>query len=184
MRSRLAVLALLFLVAGCSSKYRVDAYDGPQGKLPASASFYVSVPQDGAYGQEHYAGSGMMTANEAVASLSRHVGKVRRANVVEETPESLAAARASDCRYLFEPRILHWEDRATEWSGKPDRITLKLTVYEASDGAVVATTVTRASSKWATFGGDHPQDLLPVPIATFVDGLFGARAPKTPEVDD
>ncbi|SEH32105.1 protein of unknown function [Magnetospirillum fulvum] len=180
----MAVLIVVALTAGCSSKYRVDSYEGPQGKLPTSASFYVSMPQDGSYGSEYYSGSGLMTANEAVTALSHHVAKVRRANVVEDTEVALAKAKSNDCRYLFEPRILHWEERATEWSGKPDRITLKMTVYEIPEGTVVASTVTRASSKWATFGGDHPQDLLPVPMANFVDGLFRAGDPKTPVISD
>ena len=68
--------------------------------------------------------------------------------------------------------ILHWEDRATQWSGKTDKITIKYSVYDTATGQVLASSVMSASSKWATFGGDHPQDLLPHPTQQFVDKLF------------
>lgn len=77
-----------------------------------------------------------------------------------------------DLTYVRQPVILNWEDRATEWSGIPDKITLKLAVYEVQSGKLITSTVTSASSKWATFGGDHPQDLLPEPMKRFVTPLF------------
>jgi hypothetical protein len=65
-----------------------------------------------------------------------------------------------------------WEDRATEWSGIPDKITIKYSVYEVETGKPLASSITAASSKWGTLGGDHPQELLPVPTQQFVDKLF------------
>jgi Domain of unknown function (DUF4823) len=74
--------------------------------------------------------------------------------------------------YYVEPEILRWEDRATEWSGKPDKIEIKISVYNARLGTEVASSVLSASSKWATFGGDHPQDLLPEPLTKYVESLY------------
>lgn len=167
----IAVLACM-LVTGCSSKYRVDALNPPAARLAVGASFYVSLPKDGAYGNELYPGSGQMTANASVAALARHVSKIEQARTVEETNLALESARQRGYSHVFEPQILHWEDRATEWSGKPDRITLKFTVYDVQTSQPVASTVSSASSKWGTLGGDHPQDLLPVPTQRFVDSLF------------
>ena len=73
---------------------------------------------------------------------------------------------------MFQPQILNWIDRATEWSGIPDRITIKLIVYEVESGKDVASVMSRASSKWGTLGGDHPQDLLPRVMAEFTKLLF------------
>lgn len=68
--------------------------------------------------------------------------------------------------------ILHWEDRATEWSGKKDKIEIKLSIYGAEGNQEIAGTIIGGKSKWATFGGDHPQDLLPEPIQAYVDTLY------------
>jgi hypothetical protein len=78
--------------------------------------------------------------------------------------------------YVFEPVILQWEDRATEWSGKPDRIQIKILLWNPLAKKVVSTAIERASSKWGTFGGDHPQDLLKKLLETYSDRLFGAAA--------
>ena len=70
-----------------------------------------------------------------------------------------------------EPIIVLWEDRATEWSGKRDRIIVKITVLDVSSGKLVDATTIQGTSKWATFGGDYPQDLLPVPMRDYVARL-------------
>ena len=54
--------------------------------------------------------------------------------------------------------ILHWEDRATEWSGKADRVKVSLPLYRS--GSLVGSALVTANSSWWTFGGDHPEDLL------------------------
>lgn len=78
-----------------------------------------------------------------------------------EPSEAVSVAGAADADFLVYPQIVHWSDRATEWSGIPDRITLDLTIYDIATGDVLNRQEIRASSRWATFGGDHPQELLP-----------------------
>jgi hypothetical protein len=174
MRSVLVVcaLALLALLGGCTSKHAVDSLNTPPTRLSRDASFYVVVPRDGQYGGKSYAGSGRHTVQAVVAALAAHVSKA----VAGETPEDLSVAikkaQNAGLTYVFDTQILNWEDRNTEWSGIPDRITLKMSVHEVATGKVIASTVARASSKWATFGGDHPQDLLPKPTQDFVAQLF------------
>jgi len=58
-------------------------------------------------------------------------------------------------------RIERWEDRATEWSGKPDRIILDFRILDVGTAQVVDAALVSGTSRWATFGGDHPEDLLP-----------------------
>ena len=70
------------------------------------------------------------------------------------------------------PEILHWEDRNTEWSGIKDKIEIKLVVYDAATGNELASTIIAGKIKWATFGGDHPQDLLPEPLKRYVESLY------------
>lgn len=41
--------------------------------------------------------------------------------------------------------------RATEWSGKPDRIEIQISIYDDRRNEV-ATTVVSGKSKWVTFG--------------------------------
>jgi Domain of unknown function (DUF4823) len=74
--------------------------------------------------------------------------------------------------YYVVSEILHWEDHATEWSGLPDKIEVKIMVYDGGTGKELASTLIAGESKWATFGGDHPQDLLPEPLNSYVESLY------------
>jgi hypothetical protein len=73
---------------------------------------------------------------------------------------------------VLKPVILHWEERNTEWSGKPDRIEIQVLIYDTTTREVIASSRFSGKSKWATFGGDHPQELLPEPTNEFVDNLY------------
>ncbi len=59
----------------------------------------------------------------------------------------------------------------TEWSGKKDVIEIQIAVVDAASGSALASSVISGKSQWATFGGDHPQDLLPEPLQAYVDSL-------------
>ena len=49
--------------------------------------------------------------------------------------------------YYAVPDILHWEDRATEWSGIPDKIELKISIYDVTLGSEIASAVVSGKSK-------------------------------------
>ena len=68
--------------------------------------------------------------------------------------------------------IVHWEDRATEWSLKSDKVEVKITVHDVARGRMLASAVVSGSSGLLTIGGDHPQDLLPEPMDSYVGSLF------------
>ncbi|WP_343041921.1 DUF4823 domain-containing protein [Parvibaculum indicum] len=148
------------------------SYEGPSTRLEQGADFYVVLPEDGRYQDTVYSGSGYMTAQAISQALAPYSNRAFQASAVEPLEEALAKARQGNFRYLFNTKILHWEDRATEWSGIPDKITLQMEVYDATTGEKLASETSKASSKWATFGGDHPQDLLPIPAESFVKQLF------------
>jgi len=153
--------------------YCLDAYTPPATHLDKSASFYVTLPEDGQYDGTVYPNSGSMTAQAPRAALLVHLDKVVVGTTKgEDLTAALAQAKQQGLSNVVQTSILNWEDRATEWSGIPDKITLKLAIYDVKTGAVVSSTVTSASSKWGTLGGDHPQDLLPEPTKRFVDPLF------------
>jgi hypothetical protein len=157
--------------AGCSDKYKVDKIASPENLIPLNSHFYVMVPEDGRYGETHYVGSSKMVVDAIDSVLARHSDKVTRAATGENLKQALMSAKSMNIDYVFQPVIMHWEDRATEWSGRPDRITMKYTIYETMTGRDIASTVTRASSKWGTFGGDHPQDLVPKTVENFINSV-------------
>src|SRR3546814_2004253 len=120
------------------------------------------LPENGRYGEDAYQASGMATAGAAATALAVHVKKIVTATSVETLDEAFAQARLQEVTHIFHPTILHWEERATEWSGITDKITLKFAVYDTQTEELLSSTVARASRKRGTFGGDHPKDLLTI----------------------
>ncbi len=84
----------------------------------------------------------------------------------------LQKIKLTGSEYYVIPEILHWEDRATEWSGIPDKIKIQISVYDGQALEKLASTIISGTSRWATFGGDHPQDLLSEPLNRYVESLY------------
>lgn len=169
---RAFAIACLFVVAACGNVSAPEVAQAPSEKMERLVSAYVSQPENGRYQTKHYPESGRQVTAEVVAAFAAYLGNIRRGSVVEDREVALATARRLDSEYLIYPEILHWEDRATEWSMISDKLSLRLTVIKTSDGRQIASAVLRGNSAIATFGGDHPQDMLPNLLKPYVAGLF------------
>lgn len=163
-----SVLSLLF---GCSAKYNTNSIQNSSEVLIKDSPIVISKPTDGIYETHTYAGSGEATANAVKAAFSRYSDNVTIGLDCNEIM-CLKSNHAINRGYYVVPQILRWEDRATEWSGIPDRIEIKITIYNASSNSRIASTIINGKSKWATFGGDHPQDLLPDPVNAYIASLY------------
>ncbi|AWC85880.1 MULTISPECIES: DUF4823 domain-containing protein [Enterobacter cloacae complex] len=159
------------LLAGCSAKYSTNNIQERTESLSKDAPVAISQPTDGVYETHTYSGSSKATADAVKAAFLRYSDNV----TVFSDCDDLACLKNRHTLsrgYYVVPQILHWEDRATEWSGIPDKIEVKITVYNAESNNRVASTIINGKSKWATFGGDHPQDLLPEPVSAFISSLY------------
>jgi len=161
----------VFLLSGCAATYTVNRGNDEGVQLAATKGVYIIRPEDGHYEGEPYEKSGQMTALATEVEFSKYATRVEISDrcVLDAC---LATLKNSEFGYLVEPRILHWEDRATEWSGKPDKISVKISVYDLSSGDRISQVILDGKSKWATMGGDHPQDLLSEPIGNYVASLY------------
>jgi len=154
-------------------KYRITDIVNSGIKLTVDSSVYIQVPKDGSYGGKPYQGSGQSAAEATRAAFAHHVQKVALAGDNSAPVEKLIAdAAATGYSNFCELEILHWEDRATEWSGKRDKIEIKMTIYDTANGKVVRSAIFQGFSKFWTFGGDHPQDIVAAHTRVLVDSLF------------
>jgi len=158
-------------LSGCASTYKQEVVTPQKAKLERGKAVLVATPKNGAYEDKGYQGSGRQTAAAVQAAFARFSNRVVVSARCADLP-CLQSESAGLYAYLIVPEILHWEDRATEWSGIPDRIEVKLVVSDAQSGIEVSSIVVSGKSKWATFGGDHPQDLLPEPVREYVESLY------------
>ena len=160
---KVAGLVIAGLLQGCTS-YTHTTILRPSMPLDKNKGVVISIPANGCFGPTEYPNSGRMTANEVQSAFIPYASHVDIAK--DNKPDANV--------YYVKPSILHWEDRATEWSGLPDRIEVTVEVYES--GSRVAASKFSGKSKWFTFGGDHPQDLLKQPLAELVKSLYEHNA--------
>lgn len=164
------------LLTGCyAEKHDVvqTATTQSYSKLDNSKSVYISVPEDGRYGSILYNRSGAMTTQAIKMALSKYVDSIiTDGKSTEDYRTALRNAKNKNVSYLFYPQILEWEDRATEWSGKPDKVSIKIRVVDIKSNKKISSIVLKSNSSWFTLGGDHPQDLLEKPISDYINSLY------------
>ena len=166
-----ALMIFTTIMTGCTATYKQNILAEPSAKLVRGKSVVISTPANGFYGNEEYLDSGRMTA---LAVRAAFAGFSNAVTVVPDCKdiECLKRVQSASFSYYVIPEILHWEERATEWSGIPDKIEIKVSIYDGQDKKELTSTIISGKSKWATFGGDHPQDLLPEPLNKYVGSLY------------
>jgi len=171
MKLKTLLVLSVFLITGCASKYNHTELQSPKSRLDHTKGVLISTPEDGWYENTQYRNSGRMTTNAVRAAFAKFASPVG----IEDSCHGDDCFNAIDTekyKYYVKPVILHWEERATEWSGKPDRIEIQLVIYDTVTKNELANSSYTGKSKWATFGGDHPQDLLPKPTDEYVKSLY------------
>lgn len=168
-----ALITVTVLLAGCADSHKlVRPVESSGFSLDASDQIYVAVQNDGSYGTETYPGSGLTTAQIIQSAFLHHSDRARSGRAIQSFDEAVKVSKDNGSDYLVFSTILHWEDRATEWSGIPDRVEVKIEIVEPEEESTITSAVIKGKSGLATFGGDHPQDLLPRPVEEFVSSLY------------
>jgi hypothetical protein len=165
-------LASLIILSGCADSHQLMRTVNTSVKLDRSASVYIAVPRDGQYGKTKYQGSGVNTSQIILLEFSKYIPSAQTGFEYQTYKEAFAHAKDNNYNYLIFPTILEWEDRATEWSGIPDKASIKIAIISITTGKTIDSAIIKGKSGLATFGEDHPQDLLPKPIEEYVSSLY------------
>lgn len=174
MKKRILLLSVVLSASvGCADSHslNVTRVDSNVHLNPTDA-VYVALSQDGQYGSHYYAGSGKMVSETIKGELFTTLNNVVIAKEPEDYNTALDFASSRKFDYLVYPTILHWEDRATEWSAKADKVKVKMVVVDVKSGSVAKSGIIEGKSGLATFGGDKPQDLLPEPTKEFLSSML------------
>ena len=160
--SRLVLIGFLSLfLDGCFAKSEIL-----QGNQTTSGSaiaktdaIAIMLPNDGSYGSTVYAGSGRLVASKIKQAT---FGKAQNSEIVEtvKPEEAVEYCKERDIRFLIRPSILHWEDRATNWSGIRDHIKVELVLMNPRDKSTLNSLMFNATSTWWTFVNNPPEDML------------------------
>jgi hypothetical protein len=161
-----AVIALTVLMSGCA--YQKTTLLPPQSSTPLHVSgLCVMTAVDGSYNGKPYIGSGREVSNQVLAAMR---SKALDSIIVNATDKQEATKQCSaqGANHLVIPSILHWEDRATNWSGLRDLIRIELQVTQIDPPKLLKVGTFEARNSWFTFVNNPPEDLLDEKFSKFV----------------
>lgn len=104
-------------------------------QIPANATFKDSLSENSNI--TIYESSGEDTAN---AFRSAFEAKTESVVLIGNCSgdECYASADNNGSKYLLLLDLVHWEERSTNWSGKPDRLTVLASIYDLAAGSTIS----------------------------------------------
>ena len=169
----LGLLLIISFVVGCTANYQVQNLAGANtARLDKDKGIYITIPSDGAYESRTYSGSGNIVAQAVAAAFSKHATRVQIAEKRHSNEEAIAAAKNLSAGYVVVPTIAQWEQRATEWSGRPSRMSIRITILDVVTGDQVSSTSVEGRSRIVSLTSTTPEPLLRSPLADYVSGLY------------
>lgn len=160
------ILLACVVVSGCADnrpRNEVQTELALTSPLSKARAVAIQVPDDGSFNSRPYAGSGQQTAAVFGKIFSGYAANV-----------SLVKCPGNECErgagYFVALRILSWEHRATSWSGNRERITIRVTVFDAATDKLVAANILQASGSAVSTQGS--QTLLDPLVSDYVRSLY------------
>jgi hypothetical protein len=157
--SFLVVFLLLLLNACAYTQYSFSPNNVQKDRPSLSDAFCVLLASDGAYGSIIYSGSGRTVSNRIIYAVRQ---KHPLTQFIETTDEDQAIQQCSSkgANYLISPQILHWEDRATQWSGMRDHVKIEIRLIKVNPKTFIRSAFFEARNNWLTFVNADPSELL------------------------
>lgn len=170
-----AFLAIFLLAAGCSgpNTYTLNSpMVQPVPRLDRAASAYVSIPREGAFGPTIYPGSAAAVAEIIREEFSNYLKEVTTSKELQSLEKAFESAKAVGSDYLIYSELVHWEDRATNWSTITDKIKVSIGIYRVSSRKLLDSVMIEGENSSWQFFNNPPQDILPDAIEEYAKKLF------------
>ncbi len=166
----ISIAYMCLLLTDCTANYQITRHE--YQRLSKTDSYYIALPENGRYGTINYPNSGAATRDILFSGfVSRGIPAMLGTKTQKN--DALVDAQTQHFNRLVYPVILHWEDRATEWSGLRDRAKINIEVIDIETGETLDSTLLDLTGTWWTFGGLHPQNLVEEASVDYFEELFG-----------
>lgn len=158
------------MILGCATS-RVDTHISQKSKIDKTKLIYVMQAKDGIYGGTVYHGSGLYVSKRILTTLRR---TQPIAQLVEKTDEveAVKIAKEKGASYLMVPELIHWEDRATAWSGYRDKVEIGLRLLRLEPVEVISSRSYYGTNNSITFLNTKPEDLLNEDFDKFINDFL------------
>jgi len=177
---RVSLAALLVvcstLFTGCEHTTREVSLGnvGAPPLLSQKGRFYVAYALNTRDKNGPVLDSGRLVTEPLRAAFQKQVTAVLGGRLAETLDEAKANASKAGAHYLVYPTIMQWEDRNTEFSGRRDKVEIRLEMWNVPEERLMDIRLVQGTSRWLTDGGDKPQDLLTEPFTKYAASFFTA----------
>jgi hypothetical protein len=183
MKKVLSLCALLFcgfILQACTPAYKIDNRASRnlgtvKPALTASDKIAVIAPADGRYKRNVYPQTGLRVAEKLTSAFKKYSGGVSLVAQVMPLDAAKTYAEQNGFTHIVCPEIIKWEDRVTAVSGKRDRVSIHMVVFDVDNNKTVDDCIiygNGSTSVWAT--AKTPEILLDKPFGVYVKRLFEA----------
>ena len=163
------VFAVLFLASCASTDIR--QISGSSGTtLNPQKSVYVAIPKGPTSGD--YQDVGQYVATALSEKLTDRGIKVTMAYKPASVDAELASAADAKAGYLFVPVLTDWAHNATQWSGNPSTMGVRIEIFNVANSKEIRVDSLTSESSHISFFGTDPKDLLNDTLDDYVDELY------------
>jgi hypothetical protein len=171
--SKIILLSSAYLLVSCTTVVNLNQLNSSKNLMVKDSSILILIPEDGAFGTEVYTNSGKTTTNELKLNFYNFTNTVDTKSDCKDLA-SLKKIKDLNYSYYVIPEILHWEERATEWSGIPSRIQIKIDIYN-SKFERISSIVFEGRSASVTFVRKAPFELIEDEVKQYIYNLYGSK---------
>ena len=172
--------AAMALLAGCTmpNYYNLQSRAPLAGPLSSEAAAYVALPPDGQFRDKTIFDSGAKAASIVGSVCRQHFKSVTIGDQVRDPDGNRQAAADKHCAYLFDTKIVAWEDHNTPWTGITDCVKIELTTINVANGAVLNVGDIWVEQSFMTVKDSRPEEFLGTGVDQYVKFLLGGPLPK------
>lgn len=166
----ISLVVAAILLTGCAST-NIRHISGPNNsQLNPKKSVYVAIPK--APNKGDYQSVGQYVATALSSKLTSRGIKVTMAYKPQNVEANLSAASKSGSGYLFVPVLTNWAHNATQWSGNPSTMGVRVEIFNvASKTEMRVDSLTSESSHFSLLGTD-PKNLLSDTLDEYLNELY------------
>jgi hypothetical protein len=159
---RILVVALAtLLMSGCSVPRQVKEGGAVSGAhvVPGGKVLILNIRDGQETGQDPAVGSGQGLVAALRKALASH-GVPLSTSADTELESGLASAQRAGYRYVLKCTITLWEDNATAWSGKGDKLNISVELYDTQTHELAAAATDKRTATGFTFASGSPDRFM------------------------
>lgn len=170
MKRILLSLITVIMLCSCSPLYNVSTSNKTSGIFDKGTKVLVLTSKDGASGSDVSNGSGFTVSNKIQSMLISKQCLVKT-DREKDSILDLNEETATKYDYIIVPVINLWEDNATAWSGKPDKLNLTILIYDGKKELITSGEL-QGQSAAAVIDENDPSELIDPLLQDYFKNLF------------